>query len=49
MKECNIRKDGQGTCCHLIVEIQVDLLLHCSDALCIGVRPYTVPSFFVTN
>ena len=38
------------------MEIQVDLLSHCSDALCIGmkrdhfgVRPYTVPSFFVIN
>ena len=49
VKEYNILKNGQGMCCHLIVEIQVDLLSHCSDALCIGVRPYIVPSFFVTN
>ena len=49
VKEYNILKDGQGTCCHLIVEIQVHLLSHCSDVLCIGVRPYSVPSFFVTN
>ena len=46
---------------HLIAVIQVDLLSHCSDALCMrviciamkgdhfDVRPYTVPSFFVTN
>ena len=46
VKEYNILKDGQGTCCHLIVKIQVDLLSHCSDVLCIGVRPYSVPSFF---
>ena len=42
---------------HLIVNIQVDWLSHCSDALCMrgirivmkrdhfGVRPYTVSSF----
>ena len=46
MKEYNILKNGQGMCCHLIVEIQVDLLSHYSNALCIGVRPYIVPSFF---
>ena len=38
VKEYNILKDGQGKCCHLIVEIQVHLLSRCSDALCTGVR-----------
>ena len=78
VKELNILKDEQGTCCHdlnsyhrlyrslkatfnIIGVIQVDLLSHCSDALCMrviciamkgdhfDVRPYTVPCFFVTN
>ena len=46
---------------HLIAVKQVDLLSHCSDALCMrvicipmkgdhfDVRPYAVSSFFVTN